>query len=208
MWTLLDGATGDMYAVESAVRVVHPTTNQPLNFTLVYTRSGVEMRHGLDSTSFRLQLPEPLQWVMLRGSMVLLQGNADAWRAAALKTKALRILPLPDQDDDEVGAVAKAAAKTAQKRHLQALKTVLRKRSAVVMPSSPVPAVLQVGPGCIAADESDGEESCGMNDDIEDDLEDAAAGAFQEEEEEEVLLHEDDVVPNGDFEDDCEEEVY
>lgn len=170
MWTLLDGATGAMHPVESANSVVHPVTKQQLNFTLVYTRGGVEMHHGLDSAPFTLQLPEPYQYVMLRGPIVLLQGDVETWRALAMKSKTLSIPPLRS-DDEEVGAVAKAAAKAAQKRHAHTLKTLLRKRNASAPPSSPLaPTVL----AATAADESEAEESC-INEDVEEEMEDLDA---------------------------------
>lgn len=170
MWTLLDGATGAMHLVDSPKSVIHPVTKQPLNFTLVYTRGGVEMHHGLNSTPFTLQLPEPYQYVMLRGPVVLLQGDVDTWRALAMKSKTLSI-PAIKSDDEEVGAVAKAAAKAAQKRHVHTLKTLLRKRNASAPPSSPLaPTAL----AATAADESEAEESC-LNDDAEEDMDDLDA---------------------------------
>jgi hypothetical protein len=184
MWTLLDGATGAMHPVENAKSVINPLTKQSLNFTLMYTRGGVEMYHGLDSAPFTLQLPEPYQYVMLRGPMVLLQGDVETWRALAMKSKTLSI-PALKIDDEEVGAVAKAAAKAAQKRHAHTLKTLLRKRNASAPPSSPLaPTVL----AATAADESEAEESC-INDDVEEEMEDLDA----EEEELQPPDEEDDV---------------
>lgn len=184
MWTLLDGATSAMHPVESAKSVFHPVTKQPLNFTLLYTRGGIEMYHGLNSAPFTLQLPEPYQYVMLRGPIVLLQGDVETWRAMAMKSKMLSI-PAWKTDDEEVGAVAKAAAKAAQKRHAHTLKTLLRKRNASAPPSSPLaPTAI----AATAADESEAEESC-INDDVEEDMEDV----LQDEEEGEQPDEEEDV---------------
>lgn len=193
MWTLLDGATGAMHPVESAKSVVHPVTKQLINFTLVYTRGCVEMHHGLDSAPFTMQLPEPYQYVMLRGPFVLLQGDVETWRALAMKSKTMSI-PLQKTDDEEVGAVAKAAAKAAQKRHAHTLKTLLRKRNASAPPSSPLaPTVL----AATAADESEAEESC-INEDVEEEMEDLDAGDEEElplpDEEEDVEISDADEV--------------
>ena len=153
----MDSQTGVLHPIESDINVVHPVTGQELKFTLMYTRSGVDMYHGLNSAPFPLQLPDPHRYVMLRGPMVLLKGDADTWRTQALKSKPLNFPVYVAGEDEEIGAIAKAAAKAAQKRHAHALKTMLRKRSAAVMPSSPVTASAALG---AAADESEVEESC------------------------------------------------
>lgn len=185
MWTLLDSETGVMHPIASEINVVHPVSGKALNFTLMYTRKGVDMYHGLNSAPFPLQLPDPHRWVMLRGPIVLLKGDVETWRAHALKSKPLHF-PIPVVvDEEEVGAMAKAAAKAAQKRHAHALKSMLRKRSAAVMPSSPVTTA-----AAAVADESEAEESClDVEEDIED-MEDEEEVEPQEEDEEVELSEE------------------
>jgi hypothetical protein len=191
MWTLLDSQTGAMHAVDSNQDVLHPVTGEPLKFTLLYIRNGVEMYHGLNSAPFPLQLPDPHCWVMLRGPMVLLKGDVDTWRAQALKSKPLHFPVRVAEDEEEIGAVAKAAAKAAQKRHAHALKTMLRKRSAAAMPSSPV-ATPAVG---AAADESEVEESClDAEEEMEDIEEEEEVEPCLDDEEEDVELSEEEEV--------------
>lgn len=149
------------------------------------------MYHGLNSAPFPLQLPDPHRWVMLRGPLVLLKGDVETWRAHALKSKPLHF-PIPAVvDEEEVGAMAKAAAKAAQKRHAHALKSMLRKRSAVVMPSSPITTA-----AAVVADESEAEESCvdAGEEDIEEMEEMEDDEIQQPDEEEDVELSEDDEV--------------
>jgi len=192
MWTLLDGQTGAMHPVDSETNVVHPVTGNALKFTLLYTRDGVDMYHGLNSAPFPLQLPDPHRWVLLRGPLVLLKGDVDTWRVQALKSKPLHFPAPVVVDEDEIGAVAKAAAKAAQKKHAHALKTMLRKRSAAVMPSSPITA--SAG-GAAAAEESEVEESCiDAEEDIEDMEDEEDVELPQADEEEDVEISEEDEV--------------